>query len=512
MGVNPHLRRRAETVLVRPGLSEKLTNVEIIAAFERSQQGKLAKKTISQYVSALQDVNDYLRSTAGGEVPLATWTREHVWEYVHNVEANYCRFFHVQSPVWSNSGAFCRKKQWKGLMPTEEALKTNCASCPLFQSSQESIAHRLHALNRFFKFLTRSGVAKANFVRNIVSEYYQDLRQEGRKEKRRNPTVEEMRKLVNETTHPRNRAFYASSAKWWFRPNEMGMLDRYTSFPDFEKGGDLVIVPDTKGVVDKRKGNRVSVIDSELRPILEHYFQWWERMVERKSDGKPAHTCLWLTSRGKPLRFNQNFYHVLFYADCIRLGLMTEADQEDPLRRWTGHCQRHFGEKLLMMNNCPDTWSKHFRGDVVKDARGQYFVPTPEQVREKYLEWVPKIGFTPLQNVTAAPVIYSQERERAVHRDIFQKGIERCLAWKRTSEPFRCQRVVRLDWSAREFETVAHVPHTYVASYVFAIRRSRPSERFEARPDSEAPHYGRNFHASKMIRMFREAQAWIDAT
>lgn len=233
-------------------------------------------------------------------------------------------------------------------------------------------------------------------------------------------------------------------------------------------------------------------------------------MVARNPDGKPAHTKLWLTARGQPLRFNQNFYDVLFYPDCLRLGLMTEADKDDSLRRWTAHCQRHFGEKLLMMNNCPETWSKHFRGDVVKDARGHYFVPTPEQVREKYLEWVPKLGFTALPNVQAAPVIYAQDRERAAHREVFQKGIDRALKWKRPTEPFRCQRIVRLDHEGNGLDDVTFVPHTYVASYVFALRRARPGERFEARPDDHAPHYGRNFHASKMIRMFREAQAWID--
>lgn len=510
MGLDPHLRRRAETVIVRSTLSESLTNAEILDAFERGQKGKIADKTIEQYGAIIRDTLAYVRAPAGGELPLSLWTKETIWEYVHHVEANYCRFFRAQSEGIFAEGAFCRKKQWTGHIPLQTALAT-CASCPLFESSQESVARRLHALNRFFKFLARSGVVQVNFVRDVVSEYYADMKQAPRYEKRRNPTVEEMQRLVNETLHPRNRAFYATSAKWWFRPNEMMMLDRYASFPDFDKGGDLVVLPATKGILDKRKGNRVSVIDSELRPILEHYFHWWERHVQRRPDGRPKHTKMWITARGAPLELDRGFYEVMFYPDCIRLGLMTEADREDPLRRWTAHCQRHFGEKLLMMNNCPDTWSKHFRGDVVKDARGHYFVPTPDQIREKYLEWAPKVGFTALAASPAAmEVIYSPDRERAVHREVFEKGIERCLKWKRPTEPFRCQRIIRLDSEGREQEQVALVPHTYVASYLYALRRARPSERFEPRPDDDAPYYGRNFHSSKMVRMFREAQAWIE--
>ena len=509
MRVDPHARRRQDSVVVRAGLSKTLTNAELVAAFARAQQGKLHPKTIEGYVSFVADAMAYARGEASAELHVSKWTRETLWEYIHYVEGNYCRSFRAVNAPWA-SGASCRKRVWIGLQPVETALSETCATCPRFESSPTGIQERLKALNRFWKFLTRSGVASANFVRDVASEYAADLRRDARRERRRNPSVEEMVELVNETLNPRNRAFYACSAKWWFRPNEMMMLDRYASFPEFDRGGDLVVLPESKGALDKRKGNRVSVIDSELRPIIEQYFLWWERTVERTDDGSPAHTSMWLTMRGRPLEFDSNFYAALFYPDCLRLGLMTEDDKRDPLRRWTAHCQRHFGEKLLMMNNCPDTWSKHFRGDVVKDARGHYFVPTPEQIREKYLEWVPKLGLAPLPQMQAASVIYAPDRERAAHRAIFQKGIDRALAWKRPTEPFRCQAIVRVGARGEILEQVALVPRRYVPSYLFAVRNARPAERFEARPDVDAPKYGRNFHSSKIIRLFKEAQAWLD--
>ena len=502
--VDPHARRRADTAVVRALLSKKLSNAELLAAFARAQQGKLASKTIRTYSSFVEDALAYVRGPDGREIPLSRWTKETVWEYVHYMEANYCRYFRSVYDF----GASCRLGVWKRVMQPSLALSQNCSSCALFEPGRESLRHRIDAINRFFKFLCRSGVVEFNFVRDVLSEYWEDLPREPRRERRRNPSVEEMVKLVNETVHPRNRAFYACSAKWWFRPNEMMALDRYKSLPGFEEGNDVVMIP-TKGAIDKRKGSRVSIIDDELRPILEQYLAWWERTVERDSNGRPKTTKLWITARGKALRFNHQFYDALFYPDCIRLGLMTEEDKQDPLRRWTGHCQRHFGEKLLMMNNCPDTWSKHFRGDIVKDARGQYFVPTIDQIREKYREWVPRIGFTALPKINAGSMLVGPERQLEIHRAVFREGMERAKRWKRYNAPLRCQRIVRLDHFGNEIEEVVKMPHRFVASYLFALRRANPSERYDARPDINPPKYGRNIHRKVLYKWCRDALAWL---
>lgn len=217
------------------------------------------------------------------------------------------------------------------------------------------------------------------------------------------------------------RFFYAASAKWWLRPNEMLMLDRYASlgiptrdrpagfdngFPanpglkPYDKGRDLAYLPESKGALDKRKGNRWAVIDHELRPILDAALEWWDRTVECDENRRPVTTQLVLNMAGRALD-QHRMYDAYFYQDCERLGLMQPGDRQRPLRRWTAHCQRHFGEKLLEMHNVPDNWCNHFRGDRLHDARGHYFQPTPEQVREKYHELVPRIGFDPAPRRTA---------------------------------------------------------------------------------------------------------------
>src|SRR5581483_4902931 len=86
-------------------------------------------------------------------------------------------------------------------------------------------------LSKFFKFLAKIGAVPFNIMADVVSEFWEeDPIDPDDSERRRNPTVEEQVRLVNETAHAQRRAFYACSAKWWFRPNEMFLLDRYASF------------------------------------------------------------------------------------------------------------------------------------------------------------------------------------------------------------------------------------------------------------------------------------------
>ena len=320
--------------------------------------------------------------------------------------------------------AVCRQGVWSGYKHGAEAAKQHCLECPLFK--RPAIAHRVNALSKFGKFLARLGVIPYNFIADVVTDYWEDNPTRGpSEERRRNPTVEEQVQLVNGTVHPQRRFFYAASAKWWFRPNEMFLLDRYASFgmdspiglgppagfedgfpkhpeiASFSDGGDLVYLPRKQGRPDKRRGNRWSVIDPELRPLAEQHFAWWDRTVKRDAEGRPKTTSLWITDRGTPLQQAQ-MYRSLFTKDCLRLGVMQPGDEDDSLRTWTAHCQRHFGEKLLQMHNVPSDWCIHFRGDASKDARGSYFKPRPEQIRQKYLELVPQLGFTPFPQVPPA--------------------------------------------------------------------------------------------------------------
>jgi hypothetical protein len=414
--IDPRLRQRAvATPRASTASLAGLSNEELLRDFERSLDGKLADNTLLGYTHSIRDAIRYFRTSEGEEVPVALWTRDAVWKYVQFVEDNYCANYHVIAynppPV-----ATCRARVWLGAKNAETAARENCAGCPLFR--RPIVKHRLNALCKFFKHLARRGVIQNNFMRDLREEHTEENPTQRTGEKRRNPTVDEEVKLVNGTTHPQRRAFYATSAKWWYRPNEMRMLDRYASFglpsptgevptgfehgftahpelASFEDGGDLVYLPDTKGARDKRKGNRWSVIDRELRPILEQFFAWWEASVARDERGMPLTTSMWLGGTGRRL-LDQRFYPTFFTKDCLRLGLLTEQEVYNPKRNWTSHCQRHFGEQLLEMNNVPDSWCNHFRGDAFKDARGHYFAPTPQQVREKYRELVPLLGFKPL--------------------------------------------------------------------------------------------------------------------
>lgn len=507
MSVPPQLRRRTDAVeVVRVSLSREHTNAQLLSAFLRNQQGKLAPHTIYQYGLHVADLVAYFQRPDGSELHASLWTKELLWEYIHYMEANYCRFFNSFG-LHGRTSITCRKNVWPSVLPADDALEKHCKSCKLFENSLEAIGTRLNGIQRFVKFLVRAGILPYNFARDIVGEFREDLGTDPRREKRRNPSVEEMVKLVNETPHLRNRAFYAASAKWGFRPNEMFALDRYESFPDFDSGGDLVVIPSTKGRLDKRKGNRVSVVDSELRPIIEQYFAWWEHTVRRKDDGTPRSTKLWLNEHGSPITPGRtDLYSYFFYPDCLRLGLMTEEDKRDSRRRWTAHCQRHFMEKVLMMNNCPDTWSKHLRGDVVKDARGHYFVPTPEQIREKYLEWYPKLGFAPVpqtgfRSLPLTPTPGSKE----LHASILRAGLDQLRRTKWTKGPVLTARIVELNDEGKEARDLAYVPVRRAVSFLAAYRRMMPRARLATLPEKDVPEHGRTMRKDDVIQLYEAA-------
>jgi hypothetical protein len=360
---------------------------------------------------------------------------------------------------------------------------------------------------------------------DIVSEYYEENPSRAdRSEKRRNPSVEDQVKLVNGTAHPQKRAFYAASAKWFLRPNEMLMLDRYASFglptprgvkaprgfergfsahpklPSFSAGGDLAYLPDTKGALDKRKGNRWLVTDAELRPLVEQHFAWWEKTVKRDEEGRPVTTSLWLSPGGHALKA-KDLYPAFFIEDAIRLGLMTPEERDDPRRVWTGHCQRHFGEKLLEMNNVPDSWCNHFRGDAFKDARGHYFQPTPEQVRQKYHEFVPMLGFQPLPDVTRLRRGIANERE--AHAAILGEELRKMQSLNASSVDAQC---AVLAISGEEFL----VPRRIAPSFVFAVRVAFQGAQVTVRRDvAMDARRGRSFNRRAYEALISRAVSWL---
>lgn len=486
--VNPRDRQRQEIVVVRAKGSATLTNAELLADFGRALKGKVAPQSVPIYVSHCKDAIAFMRDEQDDEIHVSLWTKESIWDYIRFMEANYCKFYRVSNTPWAEPGVSCTKRQWLGIAKPLDVVST-CRGCDLFVASEGGLERRLTSLVKFFQLLSRLGIVQWNYMRDILRDWRSDSRRSTRREMRRNPSIEEMLTLVNKTKHPRNRAFYAASAKWWLRPNEMLMMDRYASFglsmPEgvpmpagfhagfpaiaearpLNEGGGLAYLPETKSH-DKRRGNRWVAIDGELEPILLQYFAWWERHVKRDERGRPVTTALWLSETGYTLK-QSDMYRPLFYEDCQRLALMTEADEKDPFRRWTAHCQRHFGEKVCMLYNVPDLWAKHFRGDIIKDARGHYFVPTPLQIRDAYFRNVPLLGFQPLADRTLRVEGSDKERRLKAFLANLEDGIRRVGAWSKHNEPTVPARLVELRGTERH--PVAVVPMRYAHAIAAAL-------------------------------------------
>ena len=508
-GLNPRLRQRVETVTVRAAIKTGTSNAELFEAWRKAV--KLAPSTLQGYACHVGEALRYFTTDEGQEIPVRKWSKEDVWAWVHFQESNYCRNFqqiHIRSPPVAK----CRAKVWVGSMPATDAA-AKCHGCPAFAPlSGNTVRTKLHALDKWFRYLARVGAVAVNFVPDVVKEWYAENpdNDNGGHEKKRNPTHEEVRRMVNETAHPMRRALYAVSFKWWLRPNETLLLDRYASLglpmpaghavppgfrggfpahpevPSFAEGGGLVYLPaklDANGAPqpDKRSGNRWFVVDAELRPILEQYLAWWERTVKRRPDGTPATTALWLTNRGTPWRPREtgsapaNFNERTWYVDALRLGIMQPGDRENPDRRLTGHCARHYGQKKCQEDKVHPDWNKHFRGDAFDDARGHYFKPGPLDTQREYLAQVRPIGFKPIPD---APKFRKAQSAGETHRALLLAEAAHLRTLTRHYTEVRCVRVFA------EGEEAWTVPARLAPSFAFALRAARPGVAVRVEPDA----------------------------
>lgn len=508
-GLDPRLRQRVETAPVRDAAKPGTTNAELFEAWKANV--KISPSTLLGYSSAISDALRFFTQEDGAEVPVRAWTKEDVWRWVQYVTANYCgnlQQIHIRSPPVAK----CRAKVWVGCIPAAEAVQSKCAGCPRFAPlSGKTIATKLHALDKWFKYLARVGAVPVNIVRDVLNEWYEEnpLTDNGSHEKKRNPTHEEVRRMVNETANPMRRALYACSFKWWARPNETFSLDRYASFglptpaghvappgfkngfpahpevKSFEAGGSLLYIPEKldetgKPRKEKRTGNRWVVVDAELRPILEEYLAWWERKVKRHPDGTPVTTALWLTNRGTPWRPKETgspppmFNERTWYLDAERLGIMQPGDREKPERRLAGHCARHYGQKKCQEEKVHPDWNKHFRGDAFRDARGHYYKPEPLDVQREYLAQVRPIGFKP---IPSAPKLHGARSAGETHRAILASEAAFLRTITRRYTEVRCVRVMV------EGEEAWTVPRRLAPSIGFALRTARPVATVRFEPD-----------------------------
>ena len=434
--IDPRLRTRAPVAPVASRAPKSKTNAELFTDFQAYLPGRLAPTTCESYRNYVRDALAYFRDDAGEEIPVREWTKDLVWAYLHHVEQNYCRQLNAYMTPRDGPRVVCLKRVWIGSTSAEDGLET-CRTCPLFE--RPGIEKRIHALNRWMGYLTSLGYVPLNFMRDVQAEHTQATPRHARTskgEKKRNPTTPELVILVNGTQHPMKRFVYAANAKWGTRPNEIMALDRFASFglhmpagvpepPGFETafryhpeakgfgvGGRLVYIPDHKGALDKRQGNRWLVVDDELAPLALAAFEWWERKVKRHPDGRPVHTRLAINDHGLPLA-NMKIEKInagWFYADAERLGLMEPGDREKQRRRLSFGTGRHAFERIMQDVELAPDWQNHLRGDKFNDARGEYYSPTPLDVERKYLKHIPRLGFLPIPQADAAAVTASAKR------------------------------------------------------------------------------------------------------
>lgn len=315
-----------------------------------------------------------------GERRLAELDEPGVWKWVDVLQTE-CR--HLQrSGLSHNEGFLCHKK----VFARAEAPPAACGYqvCKLFQPLHPiAVAGHLKAVASFYSFLQRRGYVAVNPFKAVLQDYAKEYPDRKFMGKRRQPTLQEVVRLINGTSNPRNKFLYALLAKTGLRISEALAL----TVEDVNLQARTIRVHPHP----KRGGKCVAFVDKELLEIYLRYGEWRELHVKR-TDGKPLTEALIISeSTGLALGEGRvNSY--IFKNDIERLGLADWAAGKES--RITPHCLRHFFVGVLLRSGCSEFYIKHLRGDRINDVIGVYHDPTDEELGEQYVRHMPLFGIT----------------------------------------------------------------------------------------------------------------------
>lgn len=187
-------------------------------------------------------------------------------------------------------------------------------------------------------------------------------------------SIEDMRKLINSITYPRDKAVVTILAKTGVRRGELVRMDEE----------DINWVEQSIKLKPFRKRtNRTVFFDDECPRILRRWL--YSRDNAYDLDGGKA---LFLNERGGRLNRNGVYSIVTRYAE--RLGL---HDPKGKLNeKFTPHCFRHWFTTWLRRAGMKREFIKELRGDSRHETIDIYDHIDKKELRDSYLAYIPQLG------------------------------------------------------------------------------------------------------------------------
>ncbi len=352
------------------------TNEEIWACWRDYHATRLQPITHQHYGYEIQA---FLSAWPG--VLVSKLAARDLWAYI-GIYSQRCRHFRRQGfPI--KNGAACDKKQ--------DLTKCGKDSCTFYEAVLfHTVDKHLQAIVSLYDVLVRKEALSYNFVRDVKRAWVKENQHLKRKPPKRVLTKAEINLLVHRSHRLNRKILYAILAKTGVRIREALLLRCDAEHMNLAEG--WLKVPYYKG---KRRGNRILIIDDELRAILVAYLEWRERWVRRDAQGKPTHDRLIISHRGIGFDPDQEMVVLakVVRPDCVRLKIM--KGDEPRHNRITPHSFRHFFSDEIKRNGIDPYWWNVLRGDVPRGNEQTYVHPSLEDIRGHYRQHAPDIGPPP---------------------------------------------------------------------------------------------------------------------
>jgi len=229
------------------------------------------------------------------------------------------------------------------------------------QVKHKTIENNFSALSAFYDYLAFHGFTDRNLVLPFRKRYLRMYKKNNNYSPRKLLTIEEMSQLVNSILDPRDKAIALVLAKTGVRRGEMLKID----VDDINWDNYSIMLK-----IAAKRSNRTVFFDDECAFVLKRWLKVSYQTLNRLSR-------------------NGAYQAIVKYA--TRLGFHN-SDSPRLEDHFGPHCFRHWFTTYLLRNGMPREYVKELRGDERKEAIDIYHHIDHEDMRKKYLVYIPKLG------------------------------------------------------------------------------------------------------------------------
>lgn len=228
-------------------------------------------------------------------------------------------------------------------------------------------------ISSFFEYLTFEGKIQSNIVSPFMKRYLKHYKKDYNNPKKQLLSIEQMSRLINSITDPRDQAIAILLAKTGIRRGELLTID----IDDITWEDNSITLKPTP-----KRSNRTVFFDEECSIIIRR----WIRLREKLN---PKTKALFISNNLTRLSRNGVYQAVVKYAKKLGIHKSKSKRLED---HFGPHCFRHWFTTFLLRNNMPREFVKELRGDSRHEAIDIYHHIDREELRKMYLACIPKLG------------------------------------------------------------------------------------------------------------------------